>query len=98
MKKKILSDFRGNGDRTGPAVGKKFWEDLTEGERFTCRPVAFDRGGGLVHTPVLGREAVGPGSLRGPLIVESYDSTIVVSPGAAVATDPCGDLVLTLDA
>ena len=64
----------------------------------THRPVAFDRGGGLVNTPVLGREAVGPAPRRGPLILESYDSTIVVSPGAAVATDPCGDLVLTLDA
>jgi acyl dehydratase len=24
---------------------KRYWEDLTEGERFTCRPVAFDREG-----------------------------------------------------
>jgi acyl dehydratase len=26
-------------------MGKRHWEDLTEGERFTCRPVAFDREG-----------------------------------------------------
>ena len=26
-------------------MGKRYWEDLVEGERFTCRPVAFDRGG-----------------------------------------------------
>jgi acyl dehydratase len=26
-------------------MGKRYWEDLTEGERFTCRPVAFDREG-----------------------------------------------------
>jgi acyl dehydratase len=24
-------------------VGKRYWEDLAEGVRFTCRPVAFDR-------------------------------------------------------
>jgi len=24
-------------------MGKRYWDDLTEGERFTCRPVAFDR-------------------------------------------------------
>jgi len=24
-------------------MGKRYWEDLVEGERFTCRPVAFDR-------------------------------------------------------
>ena len=26
-------------------MGKRYWEDLAEGERFTCRPVAFDREG-----------------------------------------------------
>lgn len=26
-------------------MGKRYWDDLTEGERFTCRPVAFDREG-----------------------------------------------------
>jgi len=26
-------------------MGKRYWNDLTEGERFTCRPVAFDREG-----------------------------------------------------
>jgi len=26
-------------------MGKRYWEDLTEGERFTSRPVAFDREG-----------------------------------------------------
>ncbi len=26
-------------------MGKRYWENLIEGERFTCRPVAFDREG-----------------------------------------------------
>jgi acyl dehydratase len=26
-------------------MGKRYWEDLTEGERFMCTPVAFDREG-----------------------------------------------------
>jgi acyl dehydratase len=26
-------------------MGKRYWEDLTDGERFTCRPVTFDREG-----------------------------------------------------
>jgi acyl dehydratase len=26
-------------------MGKRYWDDLREGERFTCRPVAFDREG-----------------------------------------------------
>jgi len=39
MKKKTLSDFR------GAVPSKRYWEDLVEGERFTCGPVAFDREG-----------------------------------------------------
>src|SRR5665647_3102735 len=27
------------------SMGKRYWEGLVEGERFTCRPVAFDREG-----------------------------------------------------
>ena len=23
-------------------MGKRYWEDLVEGERFTCRPIVFD--------------------------------------------------------
>ncbi len=26
-------------------MGKRYWEDLTEGEKFACRPVVFDREG-----------------------------------------------------
>ena len=26
-------------------MGMRYWEDLVEGERFTCRPVASDREG-----------------------------------------------------
>jgi acyl dehydratase len=26
-------------------MGKRYWEDLVEGERFTCGPLAFDREG-----------------------------------------------------
>ena len=33
-------------------MGKRYWDDLTEGERFTCRPVAFDREGIVAFGPV----------------------------------------------
>ena len=29
----------------GVEMATRYWEDLVEGERFTCRPVAFDREG-----------------------------------------------------
>jgi N-methylhydantoinase A len=48
-----------------------------------------------VNTPVVSREAVEAG-LRGPAIIESYDSTIILPPGAAAAADACGNIVVTL--
>jgi N-methylhydantoinase A len=34
--------------------------------------------------------------LRGPAIIESYDSTIVLPPGASAVADVCGNIVITL--
>ena len=61
------------------------------------RPVWFEAGGPVV-TPVVGRAAVGPAPIAGPVIVETYDSTVVVPPGATLAADPHGNLVMDLGA
>jgi N-methylhydantoinase A len=58
------------------------------------RPVRFTRGDAPVDTAVVPREAVAAG-LRGPAIVEAYDSTVVLPPGAAAALDACGNIVIT---
>jgi len=60
----------------------------------TRRPVSFDRRGGFVDTPVLPRETVGAAPLHGPAIIESYDSTVVVPPGAQVQADAAGNLLI----
>jgi N-methylhydantoinase A len=61
----------------------------------TRRQVSFDRRGGFVDTPVLPRESVGAAPLHGPAIIESYDSTVVVPPGAQVQADAAGNLLIT---
>ncbi|MFO1061388.1 MAG: hydantoinase/oxoprolinase family protein [Dongiaceae bacterium] len=59
------------------------------------RPVQFGRGGETVATPVVERAAaLAAGRTAGPLIVESYDSTVVVPPGWTLAADPLGNLLL----
>jgi N-methylhydantoinase A len=50
---------------------------------------------GWLETPVLTREDLGSGR-AGPLIVEEYDSTCVVPPGARAETDAAGNIVITL--
>ena len=58
------------------------------------RAVHFARGAPAIDTPVVAREAIGEAPTRGPLIVESYDSTVVVAPDATVARDRFGNLVI----
>jgi N-methylhydantoinase A len=61
-----------------------------------ARSVAFVRGAARVDTPVLARDAVTTTPRRGPLVIESYDSTVVVPPDADVVTDAAGNLVITI--
>ena len=55
------------------------------------------RGAPPVATPVVARAAIAREPAPGPLIVEEYDSTVVVPPGATVSRDAFGNLVLTLE-
>ncbi len=48
------------------------------------RPVYFGPGQGWIKTPVLRRHDLGEKPLQGPLIVEEYDTTIVVPPDGTV--------------
>ena len=50
---------------------------------------------GWLETPVLSRADLAAGR-AGPLIVEEYDSTCVVPPGARAETDAAGNIVISL--
>lgn len=62
------------------------------------RRVSFERDAPLLDTPVVARSDVGTGFRDGPLIVESYDTTAVVPPGARVRADAIGNLIVEIDA
>src|SRR5262249_4081161 len=58
------------------------------------RPAYFD---GLRDTPVYDRARLGANaSLRGPVIVEERESTLVIPPGAELVIDAVGNAVVTL--
>ncbi|MGQ3072961.1 MAG: hydantoinase/oxoprolinase family protein [Ferrovibrionaceae bacterium] len=60
------------------------------------RAVSFDRGVGPVATRLMARGDVGADRLAGPLVIESYDTTILVPPGATVHADRIGNLIIDL--
>ena len=63
------------------------------GEREAGRWAHFD--GVSVDTPVLGRGDLG-GGLQGPLLIDEYDSTIVVPPGVHAHLDEHGHILMDI--
>ena len=57
------------------------------------RRAYFGRTHGWIDTPVVARAALAGGG-EGPCIVEEYDSTCLVPPGARASVDARGNLVL----
>jgi N-methylhydantoinase A len=61
------------------------------------RPVSFERDRPPVDTPLVARGAMGLDPRHGPLIVESYDTTVVVPPGTTVRADAIGNLLIDIE-
>src|SRR5262249_2901749 len=58
------------------------------------RLVHFSRGEAPLDTRVIERATLGEGEGQGPMIVESYDSTVVVPPGWSARSDRLGNIRL----
>jgi len=71
--------------------------NLTSTAEFTVREPSraayFGSANGVIDTPVLARKALGEGA-DGPVLVDEYDSTIVVPPDWRVQLDERGNLIL----
>jgi N-methylhydantoinase A len=63
------------------------------GSGAASRRAWFDAG--WIETPVVDRAALSEAPREGPLIVQEYDATCLVPPGARAAVDGFGDVVLT---
>ena len=61
----------------------------------TSRPAYFGDEHGWLETPVLSRADLGA-ARAGPLVIEEYDATCVVPPGAQAEVDAAGNLVIRL--
>jgi N-methylhydantoinase A len=82
----------GQGLRTGAAVPERVCASRPEPTPSAPRPAYF---GSWVETPVLRRsELAKPRS--GPLIVEEYDATCVIPPGARAELDAGGNIAIEL--
>ena len=84
----------GSGLRDGSGVPQSVSSTRHNGSGSTVRKAYFGDHGWL-ETPVLSRADLATARV-GPLIVEEYDSTCVVPPGAKAERDAAGNIVITL--
>jgi N-methylhydantoinase A len=61
------------------------------------RRAYFGRAHGSMETPVIERCGLGSAPSRGPLIIEEYEGTTVVPPGASAVLDACDNIVITFE-
>jgi len=85
----------GQGVREGLSVPERVRSTRAEPAPPPARRAYFGSSAGWLETPVLRRSDL-TALRRGPLIVEEYDATCVVAPGASAELDAGGNLVITI--
>jgi N-methylhydantoinase A len=85
----------GSGLREGSGVPQNVTSSRRNGAGQASRKAYFGDSHGWLETPVLSRADLATGR-EGPLIIEEYDSTCVVPPGARAEYDATGNIVITL--
>jgi N-methylhydantoinase A len=85
----------GAGLREGSSVPQSVVSSRRNGAHLASRKAWFGDEHGWLETPVLSRGDLTIGR-AGPLIVEEYDSTCIVPPGARADCDDAGNIVIRL--
>ena len=85
----------GQGIPDRPAVPDRVEFDHADRPSTAARQAYFGPRSGWLETPVIARADLGT-PRQGPLIVEEYDATCVVPPGATAALDGYGNIVIEL--
>ncbi|HET6520922.1 MAG TPA: hydantoinase/oxoprolinase family protein [Geminicoccaceae bacterium] len=85
---------RGVPDR--PRVPERLRFEARTASEETRRPVYFGPATGWLDTPILSSRAALDGGRAGPLIVEEYDATCVVPPGARASLDGFGNIAVEM--
>ena len=83
---------------TGPqqtlSLGETLYQDQAGAKRPGSRMAYFGRELGSIDTPIIFRKDLDSGGQEGPVILDEYDSTIVVPPGCWVQRDHLWNVIL----
>ncbi len=93
----VIAAIRLIGRVPGAADGIGSGASSGEAEPESSRDAWFGPDLGWMPSPVVGCGAVPNSGRAGPLLIEEYDSVIVVPPGCSAKSDPSGSVVITLE-
>ena len=80
-----------------PAAHAAHWAaEVRQDNPPTRRPVYFGAARGLLDTPVIRREELSASARPGPLIIQEYDTNIVVPPACAARLDAHGNVIIDI--
>jgi N-methylhydantoinase A/oxoprolinase/acetone carboxylase beta subunit len=80
-----------------PSLAETVARSLRTKEVPQTRKCYFGKGFGFVDASVLKAEELGQRPRRGPLVLDTYDTTIVVPPGSKIARTRVGAMVIHLE-
>ena len=90
---RLIGRGSGAGAGNGIATGVRGASAVPE----STRDAWFGPGVGWMPTPVVGRDSIPGTGRQGPLLVEEYDSVIVVPPRCSARSGPSGSVVISVD-
>ncbi len=86
----------GQGVREGPSVPERMVHSRPQPVPGRPRKVYFGAEQGWIETPILRRSDLSQ-KRSGPAIIEEYDATCLVPPGATAGLDRAGCIVISLE-
>ena len=79
--------------RIGGGAGSATTREGTQ----STRKAYWGKKHGIIDTTVLELEQVGPSPRQGPILVDCYDTTIVVPPGCTIAMGDWGNVIINIE-
>ncbi|MBT6273080.1 MAG: hydantoinase/oxoprolinase family protein [Chromatiales bacterium] len=80
-----------------PELAEGFWQEAPVQRKSAARDAYFGGAMGLCYTPVVTRRDLAEQAMAGPLIVEEFDTTVVVPPLWQAKLDDLGNIQLRRD-
>lgn len=94
---RLIAEVADAESQAADAAAAPFGDSTAEGGQHRERDAYFGEHSGLLRTPVIARSDLSAQGRQGPLIVEEYDSTVVIPPDGTAHLDSYRNVVIDVE-